>query len=153
MSFSKPKFRTLLLVIAVLLLLSTFMSFAQSTVKLRVVTYFTGEDPFSPAWKEAMALFKQKYPNVEIIDEAVPTANDAIRTKVKTDFATDNEPDVMFFFTGADAVPLLKTGKVYAWDEEIENTIREHMADFQKTLNELRRMIEEEKEIDPQHFS
>jgi raffinose/stachyose/melibiose transport system substrate-binding protein len=120
MSISKSKFRTLLLIIAVLLLFSTFMSFAQSTVKLRVVTYFTGEDPFSPAWKDAMALFKQKYPNVEIIDEAVPTANDAIRTKVKTDFATDNEPDVMFFFTGADAIPLLKTGKIYAWDEEIE---------------------------------
>lgn len=112
------RFLLLLLSLSLLLIIST--NFGQSTIKLRVVTYFTGEDPFSPAWREAISLFKQKYPTVEIIDEAVPTANDAIRTKVKTDFATDNEPDVMFFFTGADAIPLLKTGKIYTWDEEIE---------------------------------
>jgi hypothetical protein len=38
------------------------------------------------------------------------------------------------------------------WNEQIENAPCEPMADFQKTMFELKIMIEEEKEIDPQRF-
>jgi hypothetical protein len=47
----------------------------------------------------------------------------------------------------------IKNIRVYEdWNEQIENAYRERMADFQKTLCELKIMIEEEKEIDPQRF-
>jgi len=93
---------------------------AAEKVKIRAVTYFTGEDPWTSTWKQAIQDFMKKNPNVEVIDEATPSANDAIRTKIKTDFASGNEPDVTFFFVGADAEPLLKSGKVFTWDEELK---------------------------------
>ena len=88
-------------------------------VKMRAVTYFTGEDPNAKAWKDVLKSYSDANPNVEISDEGVPSANDTIRTKIKTDFASGNEPDVSFFFTGSDTKPLVESGKLFAWDQEI----------------------------------
>ncbi len=115
-SFKKISF----LILVFFLLFSLLMGSAQEKIKIRAVTYFTGEDPWTSVWQSVIKEFMKKYPNVEIIDEATPTAGDLIRTKIKTDFASGNEPDVAFFFIGADAEPLLKTRKVYAWDEDLE---------------------------------
>lgn len=87
--------------------------------KLRAVTYFTGEDPWKVAWQGAIKSFTDANPNIEVVDEATPSANDTIRTKIKTDFASGNEPDVCFFFTGSDTKPLVDSGKLFAWDEEL----------------------------------
>jgi len=115
------RFKSLpLLLLISFLLISTLIGSAQEKVKIRAVTYFTGEDPWTAVWQSVIKDFMKRYPNVEIIDEATPTSGDLIRTKIKTDYASGNEPDVAFFFVGADAEPLLKTGKVYSWDEELE---------------------------------
>ncbi|ADQ05840.1 extracellular solute-binding protein family 1 [Caldicellulosiruptor hydrothermalis 108] len=122
-------FKKILALVVVIVFMVSLIGMLDSTgvdaktaekVKIRAVTYFTGADPWTNTWKEVIKDFMKKNPNVEIIDEATPTTNDAIRTKIKTDFASGNEPDVTFFFVGADAEPLLKSGKVFIWDNELK---------------------------------
>ncbi|SEN14515.1 ABC transporter substrate-binding protein [Lihuaxuella thermophila] len=81
-------------------------------IKLRVVTMFAGTDPATKVYQQALEDFKKKHPNVEIIDESMTATGDPFRTKVKTDFTSGNEPDVTFFFTGADAASIIKSGAV-----------------------------------------
>jgi raffinose/stachyose/melibiose transport system substrate-binding protein len=88
--------------------------------EIRVVTYFTGQDAWAGPFQEAVKLFEEKYPNIKVKDESTPTQGEALRTKVRTDFASGNEPDVCMFFTGVDTIPLLESGKVVPWDEYLE---------------------------------
>lgn len=91
----------------------------ENSVTLRAVTSFTGDDPWKATWEEVIQAYRAKHPNVTIVNEATPTAGEALRTKIKTDFASGNEPDVSFFFTGVDTKPLLESGKLYQWDSEL----------------------------------
>lgn len=93
---------------------------AADKVQIRAVTSFTGDDPSKAAWEAVIKNYMTKNPNVEIVNEATPTAGEALRTKIKTDFASGNEPDVCFFFNGVDTKPLLESGKLYAWDNELK---------------------------------
>lgn len=81
-------------------------------IKLRIVTMFAGTDPATTVYKKALDEFVKAHSNVEIIDESMTSVGDTFRNKVKTDFASGDEPDVTFFFTGADAQPFIKSGKV-----------------------------------------
>jgi raffinose/stachyose/melibiose transport system substrate-binding protein len=94
---------------------------AVEKVKIRAVTSFTGDDPWKPVWEAVIKDYMDKNPNIEIINEATPTQGEALRTKIKTDFASGNEPDVSFFFNGVDTKPLLESGKLYAWDSELKS--------------------------------
>ncbi|MCX7746614.1 MAG: extracellular solute-binding protein [Clostridia bacterium] len=87
---------------------------------IRVVTYMTGADAFTGAYKTGIEGFEQKNPGVNVIDDSVPAPNDMFKTKINTDFAAGNEPDVCFAFTGVDANPLFESGKLLSWDEEIK---------------------------------
>lgn len=89
-------------------------------ITMRVVSFAVGEDPFKPAWQATLKNFQDQNPNVEIIDESTPDANDALRTKVKTDFASGNEPDFLWFYNGSDAKPLIDSGKLFTFDEELK---------------------------------
>lgn len=93
---------------------------ADDKVQIRAVTSFTGDDPWKAPWESVIQDYMTKNPNVEIINEATPTAGEALRTKLKTDFASGNEPDVSFFFNGVDTKPLLESGKLYTWDNELK---------------------------------
>ena len=44
--------------------------------------------------------------------DASASSNEEWKAKVLTDFETGTEPDVLFFFTNADAEPIVKAGKV-----------------------------------------
>lgn len=88
-------------------------------IKIRAVTSFTGDDPWKGAWESAIKDYMNKNPNIEIVNEATPTQGEALRTKIKTDFASGNEPDVCFFFNGVDTKPLLESGKLEAWNSEL----------------------------------
>lgn len=90
-------------------------------VSLRVASFCVGEDAFKPGWQASLKKFQQQNPNVEIVDESTPDANDALRTKVKTDFASGNEPDFMWFYNGSDVKPLIDSGKLMSFDDEIKN--------------------------------
>lgn len=85
-------------------------------VSLRTVTMFGGTDPFAPLWEEMQLEFLEQNPNVSITDESAK-ADDAWKQRVLTDFAVGNEPDVMFFFTTAEQMPLVNDDKIVSVQE------------------------------------
>lgn len=92
-------------------------------IKIRAVTSFTGDDPWKSSWETVIRDYVKMNPKIEIVNEATPTQGEALRTKLKTDFASGNEPDVAFFFNGIDTKPLLESGKLYTWDAELKKDV------------------------------
>lgn len=88
-------------------------------VKMTVSSFCVGNDAFLPAWQELLNKFQSENPNVEIVDDSAPDANDTLRTKIKTAFAAGTEPDFMWFYNGADADPLIASGRLLSLDEEV----------------------------------
>lgn len=87
---------------------------------IRVATTFTGEDPYTAVWQEVLKEFAAEYPGIKVIDEATSAAGDAFKTKVHTDFASGYEPDVTYGFNGATGKPIVDSGKVISWEEELK---------------------------------
>ena len=81
-------------------------------VTIRVETTFTGADPYTQVWQQAIKDFQTKNPKIKVIDEATSAASEAFKTKINTDFASGNEPDVTYGFNGAAGKPLVDSGKV-----------------------------------------
>lgn len=90
---------------------------AASKVDLRVLTTFAGTDAYAPVYQEVIKEFQNKYPNVSITDESMSGDGDPIRVKVKTEFASNSEPDVMFYFTQSEAETLVKSGRLMEFDD------------------------------------
>ncbi|WP_042167235.1 ABC transporter substrate-binding protein [Paenibacillus gorillae] len=99
-------------------------------ITLRVATSFAGSDPWVPAWTNALQQFKDKHPNVKIVDESTPVNNEALRTKVKADAATGNLADVMFYFNGSETAILTESGDIVSWEDELAKD-----ADWAKQFN------------------
>jgi raffinose/stachyose/melibiose transport system substrate-binding protein len=110
---------SLLAVVLILVVALTGCSLSDDNgkIKLRVVTMFGGTDPAKKAYEQALKDFMKAHPDVEIVDESMTATGDDFRTKVKTDFASGNEPDVTFFFTGAEAEPIIQSGAVVPYEE------------------------------------
>ncbi|MDF2986497.1 MAG: extracellular solute-binding protein family 1 [Eubacterium sp.] len=88
-------------------------------VKFRASSFFTGGDAWTASWQEGIKDYIAANPNVEIIDDSTPAASDAFKTKINTDFASGNEPAVTYGFTGEIGKPLITSGKLMAWEEEM----------------------------------
>jgi len=88
-------------------------------VTIRVESTFTGADPYTAVWQQAIKDFQTKYPKIKVVDEATSAASEAFKTKINTDFASGNEPDVTYGFNGAAGKPLVESGKEITWDEEL----------------------------------
>lgn len=86
-------------------------------VKLRISTMFGGTDAATDVYKQSLADFMEQNSNVDIVDESMTSVGEEYRTKIRTDYASGNEPDIVFFYTAADAKPLIDTGKVMSYDE------------------------------------
>ncbi len=87
---------------------------------IRVATTFTGEDPYTAVWQEVLKEFSEKHPVIKVVDEATSAAGDAFKIKVHTDFASGYEPDVTYGFNGATGKPIVDSGKVISWEEELK---------------------------------
>ncbi|MGL5676540.1 MAG: extracellular solute-binding protein, partial [Cellulosilyticaceae bacterium] len=85
-------------------------------VTLKTVSMFGGTDPHAEFYQKLQADFQAANSNVTIEDESA-TADPAWKSAVATDFAAGNEPDVIFYFTEAQAKPLVDGGKVVSIDE------------------------------------
>lgn len=79
-------------------------------VDLTVVTSYGGDDGNRGHYEKAVKGYEEKTGN-KVLD-ASATSNEEWKAKVITDFETGTEPDVLFFFTNADAEPFIKAGKV-----------------------------------------
>lgn len=85
--------------------------------RIRVVTFFAGSDQWAPTWKAVIQDYQSQNPGVEIVDESQPTSgqNDLFRTKVQTEIAAKNPPDLMLFFNGADGSAVVDSGLYVDW--------------------------------------
>lgn len=84
-------------------------------VELNVVTTFYGEDGNAQNFKDAVAAWEAATGNTVLDGSA--TSNEEFKARVATDFETGSEPDVLFFFNGADANSFIEAGKVVSIDE------------------------------------
>ena len=82
---------------------------------LNVVTSYGGDDGNRANFEAAVAAYEEAY-GVKVNDGSA-TSNEEWKAKVLTDFETGSEPDVLFFFTNADAEPFISAGKVVSIDE------------------------------------
>lgn len=85
---------------------------AKGDVELRIVTTMAGTDPTADVFKDLLEEFKADHGHVEIVDESQSADAGTIRTKINTDFTSDNEPDLMFYFNTVDAQGIIDAGKV-----------------------------------------
>ncbi len=85
-------------------------------VTLNTVSMFGGTDPSAEDYKENIASFEAKNPGV-IVDDVSSTSDEAWKASVQADYQVGSEPDVIFFFTGADAKPLIDTNSFVSVEE------------------------------------
>jgi len=117
----------------------------QKTVTLRTVSMFGGTDPSAADYQQLIANFMKENSNIVINDESA-TADETWKARVTTDFSSGNDPDVVFYFTGADAVQLIETGKVVSIEE-----IREVYPDYASNITEAAMSFM--KEFDGKHYA
>lgn len=86
-------------------------------VNLRVVTTMAGTDPAGEVFQEVLDDFVNEHPHVTIENDSQSADAGTIRTKVNTDFSSDNEPDIMFYFNTIDAEGIIAEGKVVNLEE------------------------------------
>ncbi len=111
-----------LLAVLMLLGLST-VAMAADSVTLNVVTSYGGDDGNRANFEAAVKAYEESTGNK--VNDGSATSNEEWKAKVLTDFETGSEPDVLFFFTNADAEPFISAGKVVSIDE-----IRAEYPDF-----------------------
>ncbi|MFV0519517.1 MAG: ABC transporter substrate-binding protein [Lachnospirales bacterium] len=80
-------------------------------VELNTVSMFGGTDPTGEYYQAVITSYQEKYPNVTVNDIS-STSDETWKTSVVADFQVGNEPDVLFYFTGVDAEPLIESGKL-----------------------------------------
>ena len=81
-----------------------------ASVTLSVVTSYGGDDGNRKNYENAVRAYEEATGNR--VQDASDISNEEWKAKVLTDFQTGTEPDVLFFFTNADAEPFIQAGKV-----------------------------------------
>lgn len=99
------------------------------SVELQVVTTFAGNDGNAQNYKNSYKAWETETGN-KVIDMSA-TADDSFKMRVTTDFETNSEPDVLFFFNGADANSFIEAGKVMSIED-----IRAEYPDFASNMND-----------------
>ena len=105
------------------------VSIPSDEILLAVVTSYGGDDGNRSSFVEAVKAYEQNT-GVTVLDHSA-ASNEEWKTKVLTDFMTGSEPDVLFYFTNADADPFINAGKVVSIEE-----IREVYPDYATNMKE-----------------
>ena len=100
----------MLLVLVLMLSLVSVAAFADKAVTLNVVTSYGGDDGNRKNFENAVKAYEESTGNK--VNDGSATSNEEWKAKVLTDFETGSEPDVLFYFTNADAEPFISAGKV-----------------------------------------
>ena len=98
-------------------------------VELNVTTTFAGEDGNAQNFKDAVNAWCEQTGNT--VADTSATSDETFKTRVVTDFETGSEPDVLFFFNGADANSFIEAGKVVSIDD-----IRAEYPDYASNMND-----------------
>ena len=103
------------MLLVIVMLLAAVMSAAAQNVTLNVVTSYGGDDGNRANFEAAVSEYEAQTGNK--VNDGSATSNEEWKARVLTDFETGSEPDVLFFFTNADAEPFISAGKVVSIDE------------------------------------
>jgi len=87
----------------------------EAPVTITVVTSYGGDDGSRGSFEAAVNAYQDATGNRVQDNSAV--SNEDWKAKVLTDFMTGSEPDVLFYFTDADADPFINAGKVVPIEE------------------------------------
>lgn len=87
---------------------------------LRVFSTFGGTDAAREAFQSLLDEFTEAHPSVKIDNDTQSANDDGFRTKVNTDMNSGNEPDLLFYFIGADAEGFVNAGKVVPLNELLD---------------------------------
>ena len=117
------KLISILLVLTMVLSIGITAAAADDSVTINVVTSYGGDDGNRKNFEAAVKAYEEATGNK--VNDGSATSNEEWKAKVLTDFETGSEPDVLFFFTNADAEPFISAGKVVSIDE-----IRAEYPDF-----------------------
>lgn len=98
-------------------------------VTIKVVTSYGGYDGNRANYEAAVAEFMADTGVIVTDDSGV--SNEEWKTKVMNDFQAGAEPDVLFFFNGADSNRLVQAGKVVSLDE-----IRSEYPDYASNMKD-----------------
>lgn len=98
-------------------------------VTLNVVTCYGGDDGNRKSFEAAVEDYEKATGN-QVVDGSA-LSNEEWKTKVLTDFITGSEPDVLFYFTNADADSFINAGKVVSIEE-----IREVYPDYATNMKQ-----------------
>ena len=101
------------------------------SVTLNVVTSYGGDDGNRKNFENAVAAYEAATGNK--VNDGSATSNEEWKAKVLTDFETGSEPDVLFFFTNADAEPIITADKVVSIDE-IRAAYPEYAANMKESM-------------------
>lgn len=101
--------------LVIVMVLAAVLSAAAENVTLNVVTSYGGDDGNRANFEAAVSEYEAQTGNK--INDGSATSNEEWKARVLTDFETGSEPDVLFFFTNADAEPFVSAGKVVSIDE------------------------------------
>lgn len=102
---------------------------SNDSIMLTVVTSYGGDDGNRSNFVAAVNAYQQDT-GVVVLDNSA-ASNEEWKTKVLTDFMTGSEPDVLFYFTNADADPFINADKVVSIEE-----IREVYPDYATNMKE-----------------
>lgn len=86
------------------------MNADKEKVTLQVVTTFAGSDSNAQGYRQGCQDWENETGNIVFDMSAI--SDDSFKERIAMDFATGSEPDVLFFFTGADASAFIDAGKV-----------------------------------------
>ena len=100
-------------------------------VELDVVTTFAGEDSNAKNYQEGIAAYEEASGNT--VNDNSATSDETFKTTVISDFEMDAEPDVLFFFTGADANSFIEAGKVISIED-----IRAEYPDYAANMDDAK---------------
>lgn len=129
--YMKKKVAAALLISSVAASMSMGAMASDGDVSLSVTTTFAGEDGNAKNYQDACKAFTEET-QIEIKDSSA-TSDETFKSRVATDFETGSEPDVLFFFTGADASPFIKEDKVVSLDE-----IRESYPEYADNMDDAK---------------
>ena len=104
-----------MMIVMVVSLFAIAPAASADSVSINVVTSYGGDDGNRANFEKAVANYEAAT-GVKVNDGSA-TSNEEWKAKVLTDFETGSEPDVLFFFTNADAEPFISAGKVVSIDE------------------------------------
>lgn len=104
------------------------------SVELKTMSMFGGTDPLAETYEKFLREFEtenSKDGQVVKINDSSATSDETWKTSVISSFYTGSEPDVLYFFTGATAKPLVTNKKVVSIEE-----IRKEYPNYAKNISE-----------------